>query len=60
MCKRRSGLRKILGLQSVYKADAQHIASAITTATSSGLGVEEEVWRGRLVGVGVGSDGAAV
>ena len=49
---------QFLRLQSVDKADAQHIASAITKAASSGLGVEEEVWRGRLVGVG--SDGAAV
>ena len=48
---------QFLGLQSVDKADAQHTASAIITAASSGLGVEE-VWRGRLVGVG--SDGAAV
>ena len=49
---------QFIGLQSVPKADAQHSAAAITTATSTGLGVEEEVWRQRLVAIG--SDGAAV
>ena len=42
----------------VAKADAEHITAAITTATSAGLAMEEEVWKKKLVGLG--SDGAAV
>ena len=47
-----------LELQPVQKADAEHITAAITTITSTGLGMEEKMWKKRLVGIG--SDGAAV
>ena len=47
-----------LGLHPVAKADAEHITAAITTTTSAGLAMEEEVWKNKLVGLG--SDGAAV
>ena len=38
---------QFLALQLVDKADAQHIAGAISTAASSGVGVEDKVCSGR-------------
>lgn len=49
---------RFLGLHPVAMADAEHITVVITTTTSAGLAMKEEVWKKRLVGLG--SDGAAV
>ena len=45
-------------LESVAKADASHIMAALSTAVTTALGIEEEVWKKKLVGID--SDGAAV
>ena len=45
-------------LESVAKADASHSMAAISTAVTTALCIEEEVWKKKLVGVA--SDGAAV
>ena len=39
---------RFLGLQPVQKADAEHITATITC---TGLGMEEEMWKKRLVGI---------
>ena len=45
-------------LESVAKADAQHIAAAITSGVTKGLALEEVEWKRKLVAMG--TDGAAV
>ena len=43
---------------SLAKADASHITAAISSAVTTALGIQEEMWKKKLVGVA--SDGAAV
>ena len=49
---------QFLSLESVAKADASHITAAISSAVTTVLGIQEEVWKKKLVGIA--SDGAAV
>ena len=41
---------QFLSLESVAKADASHITAAISSAVTTALGIQEEVWKKKLVG----------
>ena len=49
---------QFIRLESIAKADAQHIAAAVTCGVTKGLDVEEEEWKKKLAALA--TDGATV